>query len=141
MTRAAGALAAAASRAGRGAVAFARRQPVEAAALVLLGLGGLIFPPIWLLGVVVALLSRLWDFRDKWLGLAGPPLLMIAGTIVVVAVGGKHGSIGAYAHEAWVAADYLSRIVAVASAVFLGLRARPERRQPPVPPWDRSRRI
>ncbi len=31
-------------------MALSRRHPLEFAALVLLGLGGVIYPPVWLLG-------------------------------------------------------------------------------------------
>ncbi|MGO9500318.1 MAG: hypothetical protein ACLPUO_01735 [Streptosporangiaceae bacterium] len=120
-----------------GAWALARQYPLEACALVLLGLGGLIFPPVWLFGVLVALLSKAWDFRDKWIGLAGPVILVIVGAWLAVTVGGKHGSIGAYAYEAWVVAGYLSRVAALLGAVYLGWRLHRGPREPAVPPWNR----
>ncbi len=56
--------------------ALARKHPLEAVAVILLGLGGLILPfPFWLIGGLVALRSRRWDARDKWIALAGPPLV------------------------------------------------------------------
>lgn len=122
------------------AVTLARQRPLETAAIVLLGLGGLIYPPVWLLGAVVALLSSRWDFRDKWAGLAGPPLLVIVGAGAIIALGGKHASIGAYAHEAWVFADYLSRAVAVLGAAYLAWRVK-RGREPVKPPWNRPHRI
>ena len=48
-----------------------RRQPLEAVAIVVMVLGVLIFPPLWLIGVFIALLSRFWDMRDKMISLAG----------------------------------------------------------------------
>ena len=54
------------------AATLARRNPLEATAVVLLGLGGLIYPLIWLVGAAVALPSRRWDIKDKWLGIAAP---------------------------------------------------------------------
>ena len=53
-------------------VAWSREKTLESVATILLGVGGVIFPPIWLLGAVVALASKVWDYRDKWVGLAGP---------------------------------------------------------------------
>ena len=55
----------------RATLAQARRRPLEATAIVLMGLGGLIFPPVWLLGAALTLFSKHWDFRDRWVGLAG----------------------------------------------------------------------
>jgi hypothetical protein len=120
---------------------MARRQPLEATAIVLLGLGGLIFPPIWILGCGLAMLSRIWDFRDRWVGLAGPVILVIVGTAVVVALGGQRTSIGSYAREAWMWANYLSRAGAVLGAAYLAWRVRHGRRAPAVPPWNRPHRI
>ncbi len=123
------------------AVLLARQRPLETAAIVLLGLGGLIFPPVWLFGALVALVSPHWDFRDKWAGLAGPPLLVILGAGAAVALGGKHASIGGYAHEAWVSADYLSRVLAVIAAAYLTWRVKRGPRPPATPPWNRPHRI
>lgn len=139
----AGALSGAASALGRVAAAAwvrARRHPLEACALVLLGLGGLVFPPIWLFGVLVALPSRMWDFRDKWIGLAGPVVLVILGAWLAVMLGGEQGSVGAYAHEAWMFAAYLSRAAAVLGAAYLAWRLEQGPRRPAVPPWSRHHR-
>ena len=63
--------------------ALARKHPLEAVAVVLLGVGGLILPfPFWLIGGLVALKSRRWDARDKWAALAGPPLIALAVLII-----------------------------------------------------------
>jgi hypothetical protein len=45
--------------------ALARSHPLETAAVLLLGVGGLIIPFIWLAGGLVAAASRVWDARDK----------------------------------------------------------------------------
>jgi hypothetical protein len=119
----------------------ARRRPLEAAAVVLLGLGGLIFPPIWLIGAAVALMSRVWDFRDKWVGLALPIFLVIAGMGADVSLSPSQTSLGAYIKEAWIFGGHISRIVAVLGAIYLVWRAERGRRPPAVPPWNKPRRF
>ncbi len=119
---------------------WSRRNKLEAVAVTLLGLGGAIYPPVWLLGALVALASRLWDYRDKWAGLAVPVLLTVIGTAAGVAVGGR-ASFGHGMHEAWVFAVDISRATAVLSAVYLGWRAAHGRRPPAVPPWDKPHRV
>jgi hypothetical protein len=123
------------------ALALARRRPLEAGALVLLGVGGLVYPPVWLLGAFVGLLSKEWDFRDKWIGLGGPVLLTVVGTGLLVAVGGHRASVHIFLHAAWVLANYLSRAGAVLGAAYLTWRAQRGRREPPVPPWNRPHRF
>jgi hypothetical protein len=127
--------------AGTAVLMLARRCPLEAGAIVLMGLGGLIYPPVWLLGAAVALLSKQWDFRDRWIGLAGPVLLVIAGTGFLVGLGGSHSSISPYLHEAWTSAVWLSRAGAVFGAGYLTWRVQRGPRQPPVPPWNRPHRF
>jgi fatty acid desaturase len=119
---------------------WARRQPLEASAIVLLGLGGAIFPPVWLLGAVVALTSRLWDYRDKWLGLALPVLVTVVATVVGIAMGGAHG-VGHGVHEGWVFAEIVSRVSAALSAAYLGWRSAHGRRPPAVPPWNKPHNV
>ena len=135
------ALAAWLSRLGTELVAVMVRDRVEAIAVVLLGLGGAFYPPIWLIGVVVALFSRKWDHRDKWLGLALPVFLVEFAAMLVVVLGGQRQTIGQYTMEFWVAAGRLSRLVAVLSAGYLLSRAvkyqgKRIRRQPP---WTQRR--
>src|SRR5262249_30064340 len=79
---------------------WARRHKLEAVALVLLGLGGGIFPPVWLAGAAVALASGLWDYRDKWVAVALPILLTLIGTAAGIAIGSR-ASFGHGIHEAW----------------------------------------
>jgi hypothetical protein len=122
-------------------VKMARANPVEALAVVLLGLGGAVFPPVWLLGVIAALASRKWDYRDKWIGLAGPVLLLVVGTVVGVSLGSSRSSMGSYIHETWVYADVLSRIGAVLGTGYLAWRLRRGRRQPPIAPWTKPHRV
>jgi len=112
------------------------QQPLEATAIILLGVGGVIFPPVFLLGAVVALGSRLWHYRDKWAGLVLPPLLTIIGVAAAVAIGGR----GQGLHDAWVSLNVVSRIAALLGAGYLAWRMGPGRRPPPEPPWHKPHR-
>jgi hypothetical protein len=118
---------------------LARQHPLECAAVILLGLGGLIFPPIWLLGALVALPSRLWDIRDKLTGLATPAVVAIVGG-AGLAMGSSHTSGGAYLHEALIVGGYLIRAGAVLGAGYLAWRVQRGQRQPVEPPWRRQYR-
>jgi hypothetical protein len=120
--------------------AGARRQPLEATAIVLLGLGGLIYPPVWLMGALVALASRVWDHRDKWIGLGGPVLLVIAGVAADISLDTERNLLG-YLKEAWLFGGHICRIAALLGAVYLAWRAQRGRRPPAVPPWNKPRRI
>jgi len=115
---------------------WSRHHKLEAVAIAVLGLGGVIFPPVWLLGAAVALVSGLWDYRDKWIALALPILLTVIGTAVGVAVGSQV-SFGHGIHEAWAFAVVFSRATAVLSACYLAWRAGRGPRPAAVPPWDR----
>jgi hypothetical protein len=121
--------------------ARARRHPLEATAVVLLGLGGLIFPPVWLMGALVALASKVWDIRDKWIGLAVPIFIVIAATVADVSLGGGRSSLPEYFKEAWLFGGHICRIVALLGAVYLAWRAERGRRPPAVPPWNKPRRF
>jgi hypothetical protein len=124
------------SRLGSGLLALALRDRLEAVAVMLLGIGGAVFPPVWLIGVFVAVSSKKWDRRDKWLGLAVPVLLVIFGAVLVMALGGQRPSLGSYAFEAWLAASRLSRIAAVLGAGYLLGRVYRGKREPKRPPWS-----
>jgi hypothetical protein len=129
-----------ARRALSAVVAWYRRSPLEASAVVLLGLGGVIYPPVWLLGAAVALASRMWDYRDKWTGLALPLLVTLIGTAVGIA-NGSHVSAGQGVHEGWVYGVMSSRVAAVLSASYLGWRSLHGRRPPAVPPWNKPHKV
>jgi hypothetical protein len=116
---------------------MARRHPLEAAAVVVLGLGGLIYPPVWLAGALLATTSRLWDIRDKMTGLAVPAVLTIVGAAGLGTVI-SHGSAGAYVHDALMIGGYLLRAGAVLGAAYLTWRVRVGQRQPPQSPWRRD---
>jgi hypothetical protein len=124
------------------AVKLARGHPAAALAIVLLGLGGAVFPPVWLLGAIAALASKVWDYRDKWIGLAGPVLLLVVGTIAGISLsGGSHSSMGSYVHDGWVYADILSRVGAVLGTGYLVWRLRHPRPEPRIPPWTKPRKV
>jgi hypothetical protein len=132
---------ASAARVASAVVSRARRRPLEATAVVLLGLGGLIFPPVWLMGAAVALISKVWDFRDKWIGLALPVFAVIVGMVADVSLGSTQPSFSHYVREAWIFGGHMSRIAAVLGAVYLAWRAEHGRRAPAVPPWNKSHRF
>jgi hypothetical protein len=123
------------------ALAGCRRTPMEATAAILLGLGGVIYPPVWLLGACLAMASKVWDYRDKWAGLAGPVAVMIIGTAACLALGTSRSGFGPYLHEAWVYLNIWSRVGAVAGTWYLVWRLAHERPAPDVPPWSRPRRV
>jgi hypothetical protein len=130
-----------ARRLARTVAVRARRRPLEATAIVLLGLGGLIFPPVWLMGAAMALVSRVWDHRDKWIGLALPLVLVVAATVTDVLLGASYHSLGGYVREAWLFAGHSCRIIAVLGAIYLAWRAERGRRSPAIPPWNKPRRF
>ncbi len=117
-------------------VGWVHKRPLEAAAIVLMGIGGPIFPPIFLLGATLALASDVWDGRDKWVGLALPVVLPIIALAVGIAAGGR----AHWAHDAWIYADVVSRVAPVLGALYLAWRSEHQRPEPPTPPFSRPRR-
>jgi hypothetical protein len=117
---------------------LARQHPLECIAVILLGLGGLIFPPVWLLGALVALPSRLWDIKDKLTGLATPAVVTIVGGAGLAM--GSHTSGAAYFREALIIGGYLIRTGSVLGAGYLAWRVQRGQRQPAEPPWRRQYR-
>ncbi len=122
-------------------IGIARRNKIEALAVCLLGIGGAIYPPIWLLGALLAMPSKKWDMRDKFLGLTVPVIVVIVGTVLVIVFGGQHTSISSYAFEAWLGAERLARVAAAAGAGYLLWGLRRGRRKPKQPPWNLPHRI
>jgi hypothetical protein len=116
-------------------------HPREAIAAFLIGFGGLIYPPVWILGAIWSFASRKWDYRDRWIALALPVVLVVVGTSLGVSLGHRHASLSSYVHEGWVYADILSRILAVLGAYYLVWRVDHPRRIPIVPPWNRPHRV
>lgn len=115
---------------------MAGRHKLETLAVLLLGVGGVIFPPIWLLGAILALFSRIWDIRDKWIALALPILGTVVGAALILVMGGQQGSLFSYADEAWMGAGRLVRVLVGLSAVYLLWRLSRGPRTPRQPPWN-----
>jgi hypothetical protein len=121
-------------------LALARSHPLETSAVLLIGVGGLILPPLWLAGGLVAAVSRIWDARDKWLALLGPLLFVLAGLLLAGVDGGHHGFIGGFRHAFDAYRDYLIRGGAVLTAGYLAWRIRRGPRMRSLPPWQRPHR-
>jgi hypothetical protein len=119
--------------------ALARKHPLEAVAVALLGVGGLILPiPFWLIGGLLALRSRRWDARDKWVALAGPPLVTF--TVLVIRAATSAGNFfSAFYHAAQHDAGLSIRAGCVLCAGYLIWRLRRGPRVRTLPPWQRPR--
>jgi hypothetical protein len=128
------------TRFGSALAAIAVRTPLEMIGVLVLGVGAAIYPPMWLIGTLIVVISRNWDLRDKWLGLAAPLVVVIFGATFAIVLGGQHTSYGSYAFEAWLTAGRLSRIAAVLSATYLLWRVHKGPRDPRRPPWSAPRR-
>ncbi len=121
---------------------LARQHKLETAAVLLLGVGAFVFVfPFWLvlalLGGVVAIWSQIWNARDKWVGLTGPPVIALVGTIVsALIIGGQGHFVGSYLEAFRLYVGYYYRAGSLLCAIYLALQARrgPQRR---LPPWKR----
>jgi hypothetical protein len=139
---AAAALGRGAARLAVEAARLAREYPLESASVTLLAIGGLILPfPYWLfgglLGGILAIRSRIWNARDKWVGVAGPPVFVLVGTVVAaLIIGGRGHAVGMYPHVFRLYGGNLLRVGNALCAIYLALQARhgPQRR---LPPWRR----
>jgi hypothetical protein len=120
---------------------LARENLLEAVAILLLGLGGLILPfPFWPIGAVVALFSRLWDIKDKALAITGPLLVALALSVIAAPfVGGSGNVIVVYFHAVHVSFGLLVRVGSVITAAYLAWRVSKGPRVK-VPPWKRITR-
>ena len=126
------------ARQASAAATLSRRRPLEATSIVLLGVGGLLYPfPFWLLGAVVAVMSRFFVPRDKWIALAGPAVIALLGTLVTaLIVRGKGNPVEIYTHALRLDVGYLLRAGSVLCAGYLALLVRRGPRVR-VPPWRR----
>lgn len=129
-------------RLGPALLAIALRDRRETVSVLLLGIGGAIYPPVWLVGALIAVSSRKWDLRDKWLGLAVPIVAVLIGAALEVTFGAHFSAYGRYLVEAWVAASRLSRAAAFLSALFLLWRVHKHggTRIERLPPWSPQRK-
>jgi len=118
---------------------LARQYPLESAAVTLLAIGGLILPfPYWLfgglLGGILAIRSRIWNARDKWVAIVGPAVVVLVGTVLAALItGGRGHAVTAYPHAFHLYGGNLLRLGNALCAVYLALQARhgPQRRLPP----------
>jgi hypothetical protein len=128
-------------------VSFWGQRRLEAAAIILIALAGLVYPfpvwvlgfSLWLLGVILAAASRQWSANEKWAGILGQVALVIAGTSAGLALGGQRHSWAAYGHEVLADSRYMMQISALLGASYLAWRTYRGRRHP-VPPWRRPKR-
>jgi hypothetical protein len=118
---------------------LARRHPLEVAAIVLIAAGVLVYPfPLWLFGVAIILVSRLWDVRDKLAVLAVPIAVMFLGGALLAGLTAKSGTLAGFAHAERIDGWNLIRIGVLLSAIYLGWRVRQGRRPRRVPSWYRT---
>jgi len=120
---------------------LARENILEAVAILLLGLGGLVLPfPFWPIGAIVGLFSRLWDVKDKMLAFTGPVLVTLALSVLVAPfMGGSGNVIVIYFHAIHVSFGLLVRVGSVITAAYLAWRVSKGPRVK-VPPWKRITR-
>jgi len=98
-----------------------------------------VYPAVWLLGAALALTAKVWDRRDRWIGLGVPVALVILGAVLIPALR-PHNSAAAFGHSVWLMASRLSHIIPAASALYLAWRLNRGRRTPKDLPWDVPRR-
>jgi hypothetical protein len=121
---------------------LARQHKLETVAVLLLGVSAFVFVfPFWLVislvGGIVAISSQIWNLRDKWVGLAGPPVIALVGTIVAaLIIGGSGHFVGSLPDAFRHYVGYSYRAGSLLCAVYLALQARrgPQRR---LPAWRR----
>lgn len=127
----------------RTVTALARAHVREAIAVVVIGVGGLIFPfPVWLVGATVALRSALWGKTDKWVAFAGPLVIALLGAAVTAAIsGGSENAVVVYVDVLKADIGILLRLGCLLSAAFLAWRLHrdPRQKEGKRPPWERYR--
>jgi hypothetical protein len=120
---------------------LARDHLLETIAILLLGLGGLIlWFPFWPIGAIVAMFSRLWDVKDKSLAIAGPLLVVLAGSVLgALIIGGSGTVVVVYFHAVRVDFNIVIRVGCVLTAAYLAWRVTQGPR-PKVVPWQHIKR-
>jgi hypothetical protein len=122
-------------------VTLMRRHPLECIAVAVLGVGGLIDPfPLWVLGALAVLVSRLWDTRDKLAAVAVPMGIAFLGGLTLAGVTARSASLSGYAHGVHTDGWDLIRAGAVLGAAYLVWRMRQGRRPRRGPPWHQVTR-
>jgi hypothetical protein len=124
----------------RNVLALIRKHPLEAVAVLLVAVGGLVYPfPLWLIAGVALIASRGWDARDKWAAIAIPMAFTLIAAIAIAGLFARSGLAGYFSTlriDGW----DLIRVGSVASAAYLVWRLRRGRRPPREPPWRRPPR-
>jgi hypothetical protein len=121
-----------------GLFALIRRHPLECAAIAVLGVGGLIDPfPLWMLGSLAVLVSRLWDTRDKLIAIAVPMAVALLGAVMLAGLNTKTASLSGYAHGMHTDGWDLIRAGAVLGAIYLAWRMRQGPHPSRGPRWQR----
>jgi len=125
----------------RGVLALVRRHPLETVAVLLLGVGGLVYPfPLWLIAVAAVIASRGWDARDKWAAVAIPVAFTLIAAIAIAGLFARSGSLAGYLSTVRIDGWDLIRAGSVVAAAYLVWRLRRGRRPPREPPWRRPPR-
>ena len=125
----------------RSVLALIRRHPLETVAVLLLGVGGLVYPfPLWLIAVAAVIASRGWDARDKWAAVAIPVAFTLIAAIAIAGIFARSGSLAGYVSTVRIDGWDLIRAGSVVAAAYLVWRLRRGRRPPREPPWRRPPR-
>ncbi|MGH3318944.1 MAG: hypothetical protein ACRDN9_01980, partial [Streptosporangiaceae bacterium] len=98
-----------------------RRGVIEALAIVLLGLGGLLRPiPVWFIGAILLVLSREWSRVDKLIAGLTPGVAVLVGGLVV---GTQQGGLGGFGASILSQGWMYFKVGAVLGAMYLGWRS------------------
>jgi hypothetical protein len=125
----------------RGVLALVRRHPLETVAVLLLGVGGLVYPfPLWIIAMAAVIASRGWDARDKWAAVAIPVAFTLIAAIAIAGLFARSGSLAGYLSTVRIDGWDLIRAGSVVAAAYLVWRLRRGRRPPREPPWRRPPR-
>jgi hypothetical protein len=118
---------------------LARRHPLEVAAILLIAAGVLVYPfPLWLFGVLIIGVSRLWDIKDKFCVLAVPIAVTLLGGVLLAGMTAKSGNLAGFAHALRIDGWNLIRVGVLFSAIYLGWRVRRGPRPRRLPSWYRT---